>query len=110
MCPFKKRLTRVACFFNIMYMGMTHKGVLRKFKGKAKERKEVGDSSMQECIESLEANHFENAVDGGYFDPHSFFQYERMLKDMKETFRSVLEIFEVNSMSSCNTNQLLHHL
>jgi len=60
------------------------KGVLRKLKGKAKERKEVGDSSMKECIERVEANHFENAVDGGYFDPRCFFQYERMLEDMKE--------------------------
>ena len=55
----------------------------RERNNKAKER-EVGDSSMQECIESLEANHFQSAVDGGYFDPHTFFQYERMLKDMKE--------------------------
>ena len=60
------------------------KGVLRKLKGKSKERKEVGDSSMKECIERVEANHFENAVDGGYFDPRCFFQYERMLEDMKE--------------------------
>ena len=60
------------------------KGVPRKLKGKAKERKQVGESSMQECIERVEANHFEHAVDGGFFDPLSFIQYARMLEDMKE--------------------------
>ena len=60
------------------------KGVPRKLKGKAKERKQVGDSSMQECIERAEANIFEDAADGGYFDPSYFFHCARVLEDMKE--------------------------
>jgi len=60
------------------------KGVPRKLMGKAKERKELGDSNMQECIERVEANRFKHAVDEGRFDPLSFIQYGKILEDMKQ--------------------------
>jgi len=60
------------------------KGVMRKLKGKAKERKEVGNSMMLESIERLETDQLENAVDGGYFDPMSYLQYGKMFQEMKQ--------------------------
>ena len=60
------------------------KGVQRKLKGRAKEREEAGNSAVRDGIQKTKDNHLERAVEGGYFDPHSFFQYERMLQDMKQ--------------------------
>ena len=56
----------------------------RKLKGRAKEREEAGNSAVRDGIQKTKDNHLERAVEGGYFDPHSFFQYERMLQDMKQ--------------------------
>ena len=60
------------------------KGVQRKLKGKAKERKEAGDSTLRESLQRMEEHQLEDAIVGGYFDPRTHAQYEGMLEDMMQ--------------------------
>ena len=60
------------------------KGSQRKVKGKAKERKEVGETAVQGWIQEMEENHLEHAVVGGRFDPQRFFHFGSVLEEIKE--------------------------
>ena len=56
----------------------------RKVKGKSEERKVVGETAVQECLERVESNQLEHSIVGGRFDPSRFFQYGRMIEEVKE--------------------------
>ena len=59
-------------------------GAQRKQKGKAKERKEVGETAVQENLDRVEAKQLEHAVVDGRLDPNRFFQYGRMIEEVKK--------------------------
>ena len=60
------------------------KGVQRKLKGKAKERKEAGDSTLRESLQRMEEHQLEDAIVGGYFDLRFYARFEGMLEDMMQ--------------------------
>ena len=63
------------------------KGVARKLKCKAKERRELGDARVEEQIQAAEAKHLSFAIENGPFGAaNRFFQYGQMLQEMKERF------------------------
>jgi len=56
----------------------------RKLKGKAQERKEVGQTAVKECVEKVEEQHLEFTTQLGFFDPERFFDYGRMVNEVKK--------------------------
>ena len=63
------------------------KGVARKLKCKAKERRELGDARVEEQIQAAEAKHLSFAFKNGPFGAaNRFFQFGQMLQEMKERF------------------------
>ena len=56
----------------------------RKVKGKAQERKEVGQTAVKECVEKVEEQHLEFTTQLGFFDPERFFDYGRMVNEVKK--------------------------
>ena len=58
------------------------KGSQRKVKGKAKERKELGDAMLQERMQEVRGGQLEDAFEDGWPDPFGFFQYQEMIEDM----------------------------
>ena len=58
------------------------KGPQRKVKGKAKERKELGDAMLQERMQEVRGGQLEDAFEDGWPDPFGFFQYQEMIEDM----------------------------
>ena len=53
-------------------------------KGKAKERKELGDAMLQERMQEVRGGQLEDAFEDGWPDPLGFFQYQEMIEDMME--------------------------
>ena len=59
------------------------RGVERKLKGKAKDRKELGESMVQEHIQDVEAKQLSSAFENGRFNARKFVQFGQMLQEMK---------------------------
>ena len=61
---------------------LQREGPQRKVKGKAKERKELGDAMLQERMQEVRGGQLEDAFEDGLPDPFGFFQYQEMIEDM----------------------------